>query len=91
MKLVYDVYSDAGHSWVKVELKELIELGIHLAITPYSYMRGDYAYLKEDCDFSTFLDAKYKTTSKDVRMREHHSEQSRVRTYKLLYYILVMS
>lgn len=53
----YHVYSDSGHGWVKVKFKELIDLNIWKDITSYSYTRGDYVYLEEDCDLSTFVEA----------------------------------
>ena len=82
MKLVYDFYSDAGHGWVKVEIAELVSLGIHLAISGFSYMRGKYAYLEEDCDFAKFFEAKKKVTSKSLRMHYHNTNNSsRIRNY----------
>lgn len=55
---VYDIYSDPGHAWIKVTIAELERLGIEKNISPYSYILGDYAFLEEDCDFATFVDAK---------------------------------
>ena len=52
MKL--DFIQDPGHGWLKVEKALLIKLAIADKISPYSYMRGAYAYLEEDCDYSTF-------------------------------------
>ena len=53
----FDVLTDPGHGWIKVPKKLLAELGIANKITPYSYMRGDFAYLEEDADASTFFEA----------------------------------
>jgi hypothetical protein len=51
------VYSDPGHSWVKVP-KHLLEahLGAHWRkhFTSFSYERGLYVYLEEDQDALTF-------------------------------------
>jgi len=51
------VYSDPGHSWVKVP-KLLLEvyLGAHWRkhFTAFSYERGQHVYLEEDCDALTF-------------------------------------
>lgn len=50
-------YVDPGHGWLKVKLSLLEKLGIKDKITPYSYLRGDSAYLEEDSDIGTFLKA----------------------------------
>ena len=50
-------YADPGHGWAKVKKSELASLGIAHQISPYSYERGDYAYLEEDCDLSLYIDA----------------------------------
>ena len=49
-----------AHSWLRVPLSELDALGIRDDITEYSYKDNLYAYLEEDCDLRTFLEAKYK-------------------------------
>ena len=52
------VYNDPGHAWAKVAKKELARLNIIDKISSYSYERGQWAYLEEDCDLSLFLAAK---------------------------------
>lgn len=54
----YRFFNDPGHGWLEVEISELQELGIMGKITSYSYQQGRFAYLEEDCDFSTFAKAK---------------------------------
>lgn len=46
----FTYYTDPGHGWVEVPLELIHELGLTNKITPYSYQRGDMAYLEEDCD-----------------------------------------
>ena len=53
----FEVYTDPGHGWVKVKISLLEKLGIAEQITSYSYMRGEYAYLEEDLDATTFRQA----------------------------------
>jgi len=55
---MYNFYEDPGHGWLKVPIKEILKLNIADKIT-YSYMLGEYAYLEEDSDLSTFVNAKY--------------------------------
>ena len=58
MKTKYQFFEDPGHGWLKVTHAELKQLDIATKITGYSYMRGDHAYLEEDCDKWTFIKAK---------------------------------
>lgn len=82
MKKVYDFYRDPGHGWLKVEMKELVRLKIHLAISGYSYTKGDFVYLEEDCDLTKFCTAKKSVDNVEVKFRDHHTNrESRVRNY----------
>jgi hypothetical protein len=54
----YTLYSDAGHGWLRVDVEELYRLGIEYDITTFSYIFGETAYLEEDCDLATFMNAK---------------------------------
>jgi len=80
------IYTDAGHGWAKVTLKQLIRLNIADKISAYSYIRRNrsgagFAYLEEDCDLSTYLKAldakgiqyKFKTlsTNKSSKIRSY--------------------
>lgn len=51
----YEFYEDDGHGWLKVPIKTLVELGIENDISTCSYVRGEFAYLEEDCDLSVFI------------------------------------
>ena len=46
----FTFFSDPGHGWVKVPLALIKELGIARDITQYSYIKGDWVYLEEDCE-----------------------------------------
>ena len=80
------MYSDAGHAWLKVSKKMLIELGIANKISTYSYQRKAYAYLEEDCDFQVFANA-LKAINKTLELIEHHTDKpSKIRNYDSYYY-----
>lgn len=49
--------SDPGHGWVEVPMSLVALLGIAGKISKYSYRRGEYAYLEEDCDAAEFVQA----------------------------------
>jgi hypothetical protein len=53
----YVRYSDPGHSWLRVPVVEIEP--IKDKISPYSYMRGKFVYLEEDCDMRLFLEHKF--------------------------------
>ncbi len=83
-------YSDAGHGWLKVKLTDLFMLGIADKISPYSYMRDEWAYLEEDCDaqlyIKTYLTLRGldETHMKDVfSVKEFNAKEktSRIRNY----------
>lgn len=48
--LTLNFYEDPGHAWARIAKSKLEKLGIADQISHYSYMRGEYAYLEEDCD-----------------------------------------
>ena len=50
-------YEDGSHGWFKVSKYLLSKLDISDKITDFSYMKGNYAYLEEDCDATTFFNA----------------------------------
>ena len=77
----FNFYSDPGHGWLKVKKSLLAKLGIAEKISPYSYMRGEFAYLEEDCDFSVFYHA-MESIQKPVEYKQHRSEKSsKIRSY----------
>lgn len=53
----FTFYSDPGHGWLAVSMDLIFALGIERDITPFSYRNGETAYLEEDSDMSTFINA----------------------------------
>lgn len=56
-KVVRKFHQDPGHGWLCVKISELEALGIADKITSYSFMRKQSAYLEEDTDYTTYLNA----------------------------------
>lgn len=81
MKFTY--FTDAGHGWLKVSKALLVKLGIADKITPYSYVRGDFVYLEEDMDYTTFANAF--GTDKIQVVNKHTNKSSKIRSYKSYY------
>ncbi len=74
-------YQDPGHGWVRVPLKVLTKLGIADSVSRYSYMRGIYAYLEEDCDLARLYAAADAQGIKIVLKHYHTNKQSKIRSY----------
>ena len=52
--MTYQFISDPAHGWLRVPLAEIAGL----EFTPYSYQDDEYAYLEEDSDAGTFINAR---------------------------------
>jgi hypothetical protein len=81
MRTTYHFYLDPGHGWLKVPRQELQELGIAHLITPYSYQRGDWVFLEEDRDLTTFANAHPKW-SEVKQVLYTANNRSRIRGYQ---------
>jgi len=55
----YAFYEDPSHGWMKVSIEELKQLDLCPKISSFSYITADrkFAYLEEDLDCETFLNA----------------------------------
>lgn len=83
--MTYKFFSDAGHGWIKVSIKELEKLKIADKITNCSYMRKESAYLEEDCDLSVFFRAKNLVIGQydfDKICKTYTSDHSKIRSYE---------
>ena len=76
-------YEDPGHGWLKVPKALLRVLDIEDQISWYSYQKGDFAYLEEDCDYSLFQ-AAMNQTGREFSLVEHCSRErsSKIRSYE---------
>lgn len=86
----HTLFSDGGHSWLKVSRKRLDTLGILPNISSFSYMLGDNIYLEEDCDVTLYFKALanyFNLTEEEVidgfrgNVVEKYSDRCKVRTY----------
>lgn len=76
------VLFDPGHAWGRVKKSELVELGIADKISDYSYQRGEYAYLEEDCDLTLYINT-LKAAGVEFKFKEAGAKtrQSKIRGY----------
>jgi hypothetical protein len=83
--LTLPYYQDPGHGWVRVSIGLLHGLKIAHLITPYSYRRGDHAYLEEDGDLSQLLTAAA-AAGITIKLKQHHTNKtSKIRGYAQYY------
>ena len=81
MTKTFTLYSDPGHAWLKVSVKDAIDVGLFPSdFTRYSYTRNESLYLEEDCDASAYLDAA-KAKGWTINIREQYSDRSTIRTF----------
>jgi hypothetical protein len=73
--------SDPGHGWCEVEMALVNKLGIADKISGYSYVKGDFAYLEEDCDYAVFVHA-MKAGGDTVELVEVFQENTPIRNYR---------
>jgi hypothetical protein len=79
---VFIWHVDPGHAWLKVKRNDLIALGIAEDISVYSYRRGEYAYLEEDCDAGIFVAAYRNATGREPEYTNRFADRrSRIRDY----------
>ena len=80
-KKTFTFFNDPGHGWMKVPRELLVELGVESKISTYSYQKGDFVYLEEDCDAGIVLDLlKEQGVTPDIKSK-HTDRQSRIRSY----------
>ena len=75
------IYADRGHAWAKVNKALLNKLGIADQISRYSYMRGEKAYLEEDCDLSRLIKALTENNINFSFEERHTDKTSKIRSY----------
>ena len=79
-------YQDPGHGWARVSIGLLHGLKIAHEISPYSYRRGNYAYLEEDCDLSRLMIAA-QAAGIDLKLKQFHTNKtSKIRSYEQFNY-----
>lgn len=85
MQHTFRFYQDSGHGWLKVPIDLLYRFGIADQVSGYSYERGEYAYLEEDCDMGLFLTEYKRRYGGLPKFTDRVSERSRIRDYARYY------
>ena len=79
--LELEFHTDPGHGWLRVPYHFLEKFNILNKITSCSFIKGNWAYLEEDCDMPTFMlaasDHGYSLKITDI----YHDEDAPCRFY----------
>lgn len=82
-KLSVVFLSDPGHGWVKVSREKLAKLGMLTSISPYSYQRGKWVFLEEDCDAALLENTcRERGVALKIKNKKQSNKQSKVRSYQ---------
>ena len=77
----YRYVTDPGHGWLEVPRAELKRLGIEHLISPYSYQKGEFAYLEEDCDYTVF-EIEKQNRKEQFKVVRDYQEVTPIRNYE---------
>jgi hypothetical protein len=84
--LTIPYYQDPAHGWARVSIGLLHGLKIANEISPYSYRRGNYAYLEEDCDLARLMIAA-QAAGINLKLKQFHTNKtSKIRSYEQFYF-----
>ena len=76
------MFADPGHAWARFPKARLSKLGIADKITSYSYQYNGNAFLEEDCDLTTLVNALKGVGYTDIKFDESHTNKSsKIRSY----------
>ena len=74
------VYNDPGHAWGKVKKSTANDFAV--IPSTYSYQRGDFYYLEEDCDLTKFI-KRVRSAGHEVSFNEKQTnKRSKIRSYE---------
>ena len=75
-------FEDPGHSWLRVPLDYIVQLGITDKITNGSTIRGRHAYLEEDSDAAVFINGAKEAGFKVMKIPTTYTDNySKVQEY----------
>lgn len=79
--MILRFFSDAGHGWLEVPKTLVRELGVWNKVSQFSFHRGEFAYLEEDCDAGLVMQA-LADKGIDFAFDEIYQEDSPIRNYR---------
>lgn len=94
MRRTFELISDPGHGWLKVDFATLEKLGLKLGdFSSCSYLffnrnkgaMSPFILLEEDCDATLFLKAYREKTGQEARTRVRYTDRAAVRFHPRYY------
>ena len=79
--MILRFFSDAGHGWLEVPKQMVRDLGIWDKVSQFSFHKGDFAYLEEDCDAGLVMQV-LADKGIDFAFDEVYHDDSPVRNYR---------
>ena len=79
-------FTDPGHGWYKVSREILRKMDLLDKISSFSYQKGDWVYLEEDCDATIFFD-RYKELFGEISNQNYFEYRRQYEFYKILRYL----
>jgi len=80
MDIKFRFISDPGHGWLEVPISFVRAMGVADKISAYSYVKGDMAYLEEDCD-AYYLLQTLKDQNINYELDEVYQDPTPIRRY----------
>lgn len=81
-KITLQAFEDPGHGWVRFPKARLVKLGIADKISTYSYQNGANAFIEEDGDLTTLVNALRAAGYTDIKFKGGSTNrQSKIRSY----------
>lgn len=82
MQEVYTYHTDPGHGWLEVPVGDVLALDLTPGMfSPYSYRKGSFLFLEEDCDAELFMVAYAAKHGAYPRYVKRDTNNSAIRTY----------
>lgn len=79
----YHFFEDPGHGWLRVPIKDIIQLGLKNEISRFSYINGRNVFLEEDSDAGKFIEELKARSVTILPFIEHITDNdSRIRSFQ---------
>lgn len=80
--MILRFFSDAGHGWLEVPKQMVRDFGLWDKVSQFSFHKGDFAYLEEDCDAGLVMQV-LADRGIDFAFDEiNHGDESPIRHYR---------
>ena len=82
-KMKLTVFNDPAHGWLKVSQKQYREIMGNQMPSRFSYAKGEFFFLEEDCDMQYFWEEAKKQGYEISLVQKTSSKMSKIRNYEV--------